>query len=108
MQGAPQFQIFQDREIGEQLPRFRDLDEAESHNPLGRQVLDGGAEKNHFSLGSPVQSADDLEQRAFPRPVGANEGNDFSLRYMKGHPPEHLNPAIMGGDIDHLEHCPSF
>ena len=93
---AAEFEVFEHRQVREELPRFGHLNETQPYNALRRQVLDRRSAELDRSFRGLEQSAHHPQQGAFAGAVGPDQGDNFPLCHVKRHAPQNLNGTVTG------------
>ena len=92
-------EVFADRQVGEDAPAFRDHDDAELRETIGRKACDvlvGRKDPAAFRL---EQAADRAHERRFAGAVGAENGRDLALGHGQRNVAIDRDGPISGVDV---------
>jgi len=78
-QKGPHVEVLLDRQVGEDPPPLRDLGDPDGHDLVGLAAPEGLPPEEDLAAARGDDAADGHEGRGFPRPVGADEGDDLPL-----------------------------
>jgi hypothetical protein len=103
MDVASEHQIFQHRHVFEKLDVLKAPRDSEPGNPIGPEARDFLSLKDQFSLLRFVKTVDDVVQAGLTGAVGADNGKDFPLFYVKAHIKKDRYPAKAQGKLFTLQ-----
>ncbi len=101
--GADQ-QVFLNRQRSEQTPSFRHQRYAEPDDIVCRKRPDIVAVKTHGGSRARQQARNRFQEGGLPGPVGADDGDCFTLVESERNAEQRLEVAVKGGELEGLQH----
>ena len=104
-QKRSKIQIFLHGQFRKDQPPLRHLADAQAHNLIGTQALNGAALVQDLAAAGLNAAADGHERGGLARAVGPDQGDDLALVHPEADAVQRGNIAVEGAYVAKLKHC---
>ena len=96
-------EVLLDRQVGEDAPALRHLRDSQRHHLLGEGAVDALATEPDLALGQRLETGNRAQQRALPRPVGADDGDHRAVGDVQADAAQRRDLVVVDGGVADLK-----